>query len=585
MITFNIFGKLQEELEEYFTGKIKIGGGSKNSKREAYEFSQYDTIEVVDYYTNSKFELGDRDSEGQQKFFINEVAFRKDVASKNIDIDTKHFSFTPEEGTAEFGAVFLRKMFRKWVKQSNFGEFINELVDLFPKYGTLVLRDKGKELENIPLQTLRSDAKAKTLQDARYVIIEHADLSVADLEKYPNWDLDGLKLNWDSCITVYERYGFVPLAWYKEYKGEKADKDDEKKVIKVMTILAPDADSKDPDGKVLFCEEVDELPFSEVHYERQHGRWLGIGEVEKQFENQKIRNMVFNLRKKSLAWSAKNIFQTQDDTVINSLVREVRDGDLLKISTPNGIMRVDTSNRSNADFNSVDTIVTDNANQRAFSFEVATGEELKSNTPFRLGALQSQEVNKYFGKKREQFGLFLCRVIRDYAIPQFLKDLDDETTVAVFANDEDFDKLRGEKKKVVAGRMALEKVLAGQEVDPEMIQSEIEGGLVDKEIDTFTVKKEDLKHLRYTVNIDATGESIDLPQKMETLTTLYTSLAQKGDPRAEKILSKIMILAGEKLPPMPNMATQPSQGMGQPKQAGGMDKILENASGEIETVG
>jgi hypothetical protein len=268
------------------------------------------------------------------------------------------------------------------------------------------------------------------------------------------------------------------------------------------------------------------------------------------------------------------------------LVREVKDGDILKISTPNGVTRIDTTNRASGDFNSIDTLVTDNANQRSFTFEVATGEQLKSNTPFRLGALQSEEVNKYFSGKRERLGLLLTKIVTDFKIPQFEKELDDEITIAVFANDEEFDKLRGAKKNVLKGQLAVQKVLKGdfEGINNEQLDSEINTGLSNKEMDTYTITKDDIKNLKYTVAVETTGESIDIPQKMETLVTLYTSLAQVQDPRAEIILKKIMTLAGEKLPEkpaqMPNMQGM-TQGAGQLQ---GNINTNENATGETQTV-
>lgn len=585
MKAFNIFAQVDKELKDYFEGKITIGGGNKKSKRKPYEFSQYDTVEVIDYMSNSKFEMGDKDENGQQKFYINEVDFRREVASKNIDIDVKNFAFIPEEDQSEYGAIFLRKMFRKWAKQTNFGEMINNMVELFPKYGSLVVQKKGKGIEIVPLQKLRIKQDAKDLQTAQYVIVENEPMTLTDMEKFKGWDTSGLEGEWDTEYKVLTRYGRVPLSWYKEYTGGTYKKGDESKSIDVVTVIAPDAESKDPEGKILFCEEISERPFLEVHYGRQQGRWLGIGEVEKQFENQKIRNMVFNLRKQAVAWSAKKIFQTQDDTEVNSLVREVKDGDVLKVSTANGIMRLDTTDRALADFNSIDTLVTENANQRAFTFEVATGEQLKSNTPFRLGALQNEEVNKYFAGKRERLGLFLSNIVRDFEIPQFEKDLDDEGTLAVFKNDEEFDKLRNQKKKVLKNRKIVSNVLAGNfNFDASKIEQDVEGELADKEMDTYEFTKEDIKNLKYTVAIEVTGESVDIPQQMETLTTLYQSMVQVQDPRAEDVLKRIMSLANMKLPSKPQQMPNMQQPAQQPQLQGNIPTQMEEGSQAVANV-
>ena len=53
--------------------------------------------------------------------------------------------------------------------------------------------------------------------------------------------------------------------------------------------------------------------------------------------------------------------------------------------------------------------------------------------------------------------------------------------------------------------------------------------------------------IKYKVTLTITGEEIDLPKKIETLTNLYTSLKQTGDSRSEKVLKKILSLVGENL--------------------------------------
>jgi hypothetical protein len=56
---------------------------------------------------------------------------------------------------------------------------------------------------------------------------------------------------------------------------------------------------------------------------------------------------------------------------------------------------------------------------------------------------------------------------------------------------------------------------------------------------------------------------------METLTTLYTSMVQTGNPNAESVLKRILALTGEKMPlqagiqsPMGQMASPMQQAQG-----------------------
>jgi len=56
-----------------------------------------------------------------------------------------------------------------------------------------------------------------------------------------------------------------------------------------------------------------------------------------------------------------------------------------------------------------------------------------------------------------------------------------------------------------------------------------------------------LRLLKYRIDLDITGESIDIPKKIETLTTLYQAQIQVGDTEGAKItMNKILPLTGEK---------------------------------------
>jgi hypothetical protein len=565
MQTFSIYSKVRDELKDFFEKKIKIGGAVVDGKENGgYEFSQWETLQAIEYIDGSKFQSGDRDSEGQQKFYLNKASFRKEVASKNIDLDLKNFAFIPEEDQYEDGSILVRKRFRMWAKDNGLSDMLNESVDDFPKYGHIVAKRIGKEVELVPLMKLRVDQKAENLKDAKYVILEHSEMTLKDMEEMPDWDTSGLDMKWDDCITVYERYGYVPLSFYKNGKNESYTKEDEKKSVYCVTYVAFDK-VKNGDGAILFMEETD-CPFVERKYEGVKGRWLGRGEIEKQFENQAIANMVFNLRKKSLAWSAKVITQTQDDILINNLVKEVRDGDVLKVNTPGGVWRVDTTNHANADFNAVDQLVEQNADQRSFTFEVATGESMPSGTPFRLGAIVGQSVNAYYSKKREVLGLFWKEIIIEFMIPQFEKN-NKEFIEALCSSEEGFETLRQHKMNRIKADAYINAILSGQEVEPGVIDLIVEAEMAKVPIDYYRMTSDEVKNLKYRFDIDVTGESIDIPQKIETYTTLYQTALQEGDMETAKYAKKkIMILAGEKMPNIPSLS-QPTQG--QPGQQSG----------------
>lgn len=557
MDTFNIFKQVQTELDDFFNRKIKIASAVVDGKEKGgFEYSQWDTLQAIEFVDNSKFLNGVKDKEGQTKFFLNTASFRKEVASKNIDIDVKNFNFIPEDGQSNYGAIIARKKFKKWAKDNGLSDKINETVDRFPKYGTIVAKRVGNEIEIIPIGTLRNQQDAKCLKDASYVIEEHEGMCKSEMEEYKGWDVSKLSLKWDDKVTVYERYGYVPAKFLKANGGTVDVKDDATVYCVVVLTLNKSKDGK-TGGEVLFVEET-ECPYIERHYARQDGRWLGIGEIEKQIDNQAARNMVFNLRKKSLGWASKNVFGTADDTLVNNLSTQVKDGDVLKLTNPNSMWRIDTTNRANVDYNAIDQLVEENSNQRSFTFEVATGETMSSGTPFRLGALLSNSVNSYYDKKREILGLFWKDIVIEFMIPAWLKETPDEFVEGVLDTEEGFDELRQAKRDWMITQSFINAVIANKDIDMEGIKMAVDAGLAKINRDFFKMTKQEVKDMKYRIDLDITGESVDVPKKIETLTTLYQAQIQMQDIEGAKAtIKKILALTGEKI-----TATAPARSMG-----------------------
>ena len=599
MSGFNIHSTTQEEIDDFIGSSVTIAqsAGQNNglnaiSDAGVYEFNQNETLNLIDFYSNSKFESGNLDVDGTEKLFLNVSSFRADVASKQVDLDTKNFTFVPEEGHGVWGAYMANKEFTQWAKDNYFGELTNDVVEQYPKYGTVVLKKVGKELAIVPLKTLRNQQDAEDLKTARFVIEEHADMTLSEMEEMPDWDTSEVAIEkHDDTLTVYERYGRVPLKWYNEMKNLPSENIEDWESIDVMcalTIEKPENDDGEETGAVLFLEAVDERPYEEVHWKRQQGRWLGIGEIETQFENQVARNMFANFRRKLGIWSSRKIFQTADTEVAKNLITQVQDGDVLQVS-PNGqISPVDMSSRNIAEIQSAEASWEENSNQKSFTFEVATGEALPSGTPFRLGVVLSNAVNSHFNLKREKLGLFFTRVVFNFVLPIFENDTSKEHTISLFADEEGVGALREAFITQQVNQKIKDEVLDnGRLPNVELLRADIEERVRGGKFTFVKIKKAFYKDIKYKVIFDPTGESVDLPQKIETLTTLYQSMQQTQDPRAESVLAKLLALTGENIEALAQGAPQqdPNQPVGQQvqnafKSAGNETQKIADASGQ-----
>lgn len=586
MTNFDIIGQIGKELQSFKQDKILIAGTKEetgrllNKKEKGYSFSQWETLNLIDLYYNSKFETGLTDSEGQRKLFLNICAFRADVASKMIDLDTKDFVFIPDDSSSKWGATFITKEFRDWARRNYFGEFINELVENFPKYGTIVVKKVGKILERVPLKDLVMQQDAKTLETSSHVIQIHEKMSIEEMKVFKDWDLSGFSLKFGETVDVYERYGYVPLSFYnecKEIEGE-VEENDTVRVLCITTCRAKENGKVgEYDGNILFCEKITKLPYEEVHWKKQDGRWLGIGEIENQFENQISRNMLANLRRRALLWSSKKIFQSSDDTIAKNLIRDVKDGDVLRIMPNGNITQVDMASRQMGEFSSTEQVWETNSDQKSFTYESATGASLPSGTSFRLGVVMSNAVVSHFNLKKQKLGLFLKRVVLEQIFEIFKKENSKEHILMVFGNEEGINDLKKVTSIVEFNKRIFEWALSDGNDLPnfDLVKSLIEDEMKKKPHLQITIPDDYYDTIKHHMELTVTGEEVDINAKIQTLTTLYQSLVAKGDPRADQILDKIMSYTGENLEsilgtapqiqqPMPNQPQMPqTQGMNQ----------------------
>ena len=588
---FNIFDELKNELAEYYTGKVHIAGIQQEGtakylrkEEKGYTFSQWETINLIELYYNSKFESGPTDSEGQRKVFLNICRFRSDVAAKQTDIDVKDFVFVPDDNASTFGAFFLTKQFKSWSRKRHFGGVINELNQDFSKFGSCVAKRVGSEIERIPLNTLIVQQDAKNLKTARYVIQKHEDMTFDEMESMKNWDVSDVDIKYGEKHCVYERYGTVQLSWFKEKKGLEVQEGDDKRSIDVMAILLPNMkDKKESKGSILFMEKITKRPFEEAHWAKVDGRWLGVGEVENQFENQVSRNMTANLRKRAMYWSSKHVFQSSDTEIAKNLVRNVKDGDVLKIMPTGNITPVAIETRNLAEYDNNDQMWEKNSDQKSFTYEVATGEALPSGTPFRLGVVMSNAVNSHFALKRENFGMFLSKIVSEQLLDVFKRENSKAHNILVSNDEKGVESLKHEMVAFSKWENYKEQLLNGILPNLQEIEQKVQQEIDSRMNHEFNVPEGFYDYIKATVDIVTTGENVNIEKKLETLTNFYNTLVQSGDIETAKVVMKrILALTGEDVQNYQVTSTAQPQ-MQQMMQQAGQGQLLTQAQQPVNT--
>lgn len=561
--TFNIFANLNKAINDFDNNTVNVipADNHQNTERRylggghnGYEFSQRELLTDIDMAYNSVYKNGKYDRQGQRKTFLNVVRFYVQVAVKNTDIDTKNFVFTPSEYSTEniWSVWFFKRQFSNWIKQSQFASTINDLLYDFNKYGSAVAKKTKNNITRVPLRSIRCDQTAETLlkgvKGGTPLILEH-EFSYVEYCEYPVYEeVDP----YQGKRRVYEMYSYMSKGNLLNLQNKAAKDKDYKEFVLTMAIIMP-AKPADNDGKeatpgysekVCFIEQIDELPFQEVHSEKVDGRWLGLGNVEKQLENQIARNTSANLRKRNMLWASKKMFYTQGDAIGKNLVKNVEDGEILQVGLNGQIASIDTTSRGLNDFTQDEQVWEDNGQKQSFSFESASGEQMPSGTPFRLGAMLSNSVMGYFDRQKEIFGLFLQEVYSEQIIPIFKARAKDDIAL-IGSTEEGYQMLKDMFTDYYVNqhyiKLALDPNIFNMQIPPhEEIVAKVTQGLVKSPYLYVNLNKDLYKNAKYTITLNITGENIDAADK-ETLTTLWQGYMQVGDKvKADRILDVIL---------------------------------------------
>lgn len=565
MAKFDIFAKLQEEIDDFDTGGVYIVGKpgkqgdnvskdfSKQAEKGGYYYSQKEILTAIDLASASKYKKGIRDEEGQRKTYLNIVNFYRDVAKMKTQIRASSYKFDPWSDDYAWPVWLMDRKFKQYAQNESYDDLIAEFNHDYNTYGTTVGKRLKDCTERVPLRTLRCTQTAKSLLHAcmngGYALIE-SDIHYNSMKDYPSWKTDGLSKN--KSFVCYERYALVPKKLFDKWAstasdGSIDDYDENEEMIFVQAILCPEAKSLgERKGKILFMEKLTEktFPLEECHAEKVDGRWLGKGEIEKQLENQISRNLTANLRRRGLLWGVKKIYQSDDDEVQKNLVMEAKDGDVIKVKKNSLITQVNTASQHTGDFQNDDEAVKENSQQIAFAFSVATGEDMPSGTPFSLSVVLSKAVESHFTGLRNTFSNFLRRSFFDQLIPIFQKEYADEHTMSFSISLTDIENLKESITAWHVNDRVWSAWLSRKKPDAALIRSQVEQEMAKNGYLFVHMPENFYPDAGYYMNLiidEDTGPDIT------SLTSLYQALSVKGDPRADQVLKMIFAKQGKNL--------------------------------------
>lgn len=502
---------------------------------EGYRFDMADTINLIELYHASKFRTGDRDSQGNKKYFFNITNPQCGNATKNIDIDRSEINIKAERKKDRIKAMLYNDRLKWWMKEKNIGTLLNKISEQLPVYGSIVLKKIGDEIINIPMSKILMEPSVSNKENNHNInsvfVIEKHIMSASEIDGMKGWDKEATKLVTDrmrkdneNTLLVYEMHTETP--------------DDNNNFHLTVSFI-------DKDGNVFFQKAEDKMPYKKLDLFKIEGRALGLGITEILFDLQIRRNEMGNQKADSMRTTSKTLFQTADDNVDGNMITDLLNGDIINSKQP--ITQIDTTERNLGAFAQEENNIKQDTRDLTSAQEILTGESLPSRTPFRLGVLQLQQASKLFEFIKENNGIFLQEVFEEWVLPRFERDIDKDFVFEIYNNKT----LRAIVETDVNRRLneAIKKIVLATGAYPtkEEVETVKAALMADADKPQFVeIIKGYFKNFKKTLFIDVTGEQHNTAQEVETMTNMMQLLAQNPQIMQDPQLRDFLLAIAEK---------------------------------------
>lgn len=541
----------------YETGYIELTPG--------LTFSQYQTLKTIDFYSNSRYLKGNTDSKGRDKPFYNIVNSVVDTSVVATDIDTKDIQLVADDKNNYIKAFLLSKDIYNWMKESDFGCFLNEMGETRARYGGVLVKkciekDEDSKEEELKIEVVSwKNAYVDPVYIEDGVIIEKHYLLPTDLyDKKGVWDDNAINeivkqyaknknyIASSTRVTVLEVHGTFP----ETYDPKIGDKGDETLFKKMVFYIGGDAKSKQV---ILYSEDEKESPYKYLAWKPIVGRSLGRGVVEEGIEAQVWTNDAMIKEREAMELGSKVVFKTTSKKIANNITG-VDNGHVIELDANEDFSQVNTLSNAIPEYRNLQDRWWSQYERATSAYDAQRGETPPSGQPYRLQALVQQQSSGMFDYRREEAGLFITEIFEDWVLPFCIKRFNKEHILAFEFSSDELKMIDKSFATFNANQLAKETMLSGKLVTPEMydayFNSTLEQVKTTKAQRFIEIPKDYFKNIKVQVSIITTGENKNKQAIMESLNNLMmTPSAQQYPELTKEIFGKLMEMSGAGISP------------------------------------
>ena len=547
---------------------------------EGLEFSQFQTLKMIEYYSNSQYLMGMKDELGREKPFHNILNANVDVSVVATDLDTKDIQGIAGTSENYEQAFLLGHEVKNWMREQDFAGTLNEMGQTRPRYGGLLVK-KCEDNGDLKIEVVRwKNAITDQVDIAKGAKIEKHWMSAVDLAKMRGkWNDEAIeeaialtqKKTKDSPrgnVLVYEVEGEFPKCFMDESESETE-----------FTLQCHYVIAEKSKQISLYKEELKESRYKYLPWEEVPGRGLGRGVIEKGEQAQVWVNDSVMAERNAMELAGKSIVQTASKKYAGrNILTEMDNGTVLEHEDGKPFTRVELTPNALPVWQNLVQRWQSQFDRGTSVTDALRGETPPSGQAFRLQAMVTNQSASQFDYRREEMGIFVREIFMDWILPHLIKKLKKgHTLVSEFSKDE-LDKIDQAYINSLI-KKELEKVIkAGGFVDP----AEIEQARVsaqDKLAQTGSHRYLDIpddffKDIKVKVDIVTTGEQQNKQATLESLSNIFSTVASNPailqDPVLSDIFYSMVEIAGAGISPVTLSAKARQQPQMTAPQPGGM---------------
>lgn len=573
--------------------------------------SQYEVLNTIDAYLNSKHISGSTDSMGREKPFFNICVSAANVWYRATDIDRKNIRIKAPNSKQEIGALLATIHLQNWMKREKFGQFLNEWGRVLSRYGSAVVKFVASEgtlkWTVVPWNRIICDP----INFEANPVIEKFSYTPAELKQMKNYDqevVDDLirtaaqarrnlgRQQIDSAptseyIDVYEVHGNLPKEFITENESDEFEYSQQMHVVSFVSTGKMKGGKAEYKDFTLVSGYEKKTPYILTHLIKEEGKTLATGPVQQLFESQWMVNYSAKAAKDQLDIASKLVFQTADSTFVGqNILSNIENGDILVHAVNSPLTQANSQSHDITSLQNFAQQWQTLGNQLNGVSDAMLGVQPPSGSAWRQTEALLQESHSLFELMTENKGLYLEEMLREHIIPYLKTKMDTSDEVAATLEANDIYKLDAayiSNKAIETGNKKIKKELLGgdissgfdYEAEKARLKTQLEAQGQTRYIKPSDVSdkkwKDIFKDLEWEVEIDITQEQKAVQDAMTTLNTLFTTIADPvksqvlKTPEGKFVFNKILSATGEVSPiELAALASAPQPVQPQPQLQG-----------------